>query len=165
MVNMDGKRLAVLLVAFCLTACPEDGPSTPEDEIDAGQNPPDPEEEEEEDDAGVSQPADCEPTALLGRVWEFSSNNTFFFLVLEADGTYRRETDAPPSNVFCEHGTWTVPSCGVIEFQTCRGAIEQRTWTAGTSDHAFVLDQSTYGVSSLSEELAFLFCDVDECTD
>jgi hypothetical protein len=135
-------HILIVVAAWCMAGCIE---GTTEDPTD----PTDPD------------PTNCDPSAVLDRVWEFSSNNTFFFLRLDADGSYRRETDAPPATVLCEFGQWRASECGTIEFQTCRGTVERRAWAATSS--TLELDQSTYHASSLDAETAFSFCDPTEC--
>lgn len=140
---------ALIFVTLCMVGCDETSSTQdpmPDSSVPAPDAPPQP---------------SCDQTAIVDRVWEFSSNGSYFYLKLDANGTYRRETDVPPGNVLCEHGQWSAPTCGMIEFQTCRGTVERRQWSAtGTS---FLLDQSTYRVSALNEETAFSFCEIDEC--
>jgi hypothetical protein len=150
----------MLVALMAATGCMEEDEPTeggPPDQVDAGPEPVEP-------DPMVPPPdpaASCDVTAIVDRVWEFASSGSFFSLMLYPDGTYRREHDVDSTFVFCEYGTWSVTGCE-IDFDTCHGDSERYQWSAtGTT---FTLGQSVYYESQLDEEIAFIFCDLDECT-
>jgi len=148
------RALTVIFVAMIsMAGCVADGSGDPSGD-DAPNPDPDP-------DPDPDPSSTCLPDAVLGRVWEFSSNGSFFYLQLNDDGTYRRETDVQSSSVLCEHGGCAVSGCGMLAFQTCHGTVELRAWTA--SGPAFTLDQTTYHESSQSADTAFIFCEPDAC--
>jgi hypothetical protein len=157
---MNRSQIAILIAVVSLAGCQEDEPT---EDVDAGAMAPQPDAAASDSSSPDGPPAtSCEVTAIVNRVWEFSSSGSYFYLMLYPDGTYRRETDVDSSYAICEHGTWSVSGCE-IDFDTCRGDGEHRAWSATAT--TFTLDQTAYRESLLNEATAFIFCDTDACTE
>jgi hypothetical protein len=106
----------------------------------------------------------CDPSAFVDYTYwtpngvVIDGQSVFYQVKLSSDGTYQKEMMIGTSNLWCDHGTWQMPDCGTVEFQSaCDGNVLQQSFSSDGS--TMVLE----GIEMEYYEYGTFLCGPTEC--